>query len=82
MLAFAHGRICSHRGWTHVHGRVRQDSKVYTGFVNPQGERVIIANLSQFCRDNGLHPVKMHNLKSGKISRYKGWTWRKDDEHT
>ncbi len=82
MVAVAHGRICSHHGWTHMRGRLRQESKVYTGFVNPQGECVIITNLAQFCRENDLHPVKMHNLKSGKIWRYKGWAWRKDDEHT
>jgi hypothetical protein len=82
MVAVANGRICSHRGWTHKRGRSRQDQKTYTGFIQPSGERVIITNLAEFCRGNGLHPVKMHNLKSGKIQRYKGWTWREDDEHT
>jgi hypothetical protein len=80
MLAVMRGRICSHRGWTHISGRKRQSSKTYTSFVNPQGERVLISNLAQFCRENGLHPVKMHHLKSGKIRRYKDWTWRNDDE--
>ena len=74
------GRICSHRGWTHIRGRARQDCKTYSGFINPQGERVLITNLAEFCRENALHPVKMHNLKSGNIQRYKGWKWSNDDE--
>jgi len=78
MVAVMNGRICSHRGWTHVRGRVRQEHKTHTGFVDPGGRRVAITNLAEFCRENGLHPVKMHNLKSGKIQRYKGWTWRED----
>jgi hypothetical protein len=80
MLAVMRGRICSHRGWTHVSARKRQDVRTHTGFISPSGERVVITNLAQFCRENGLHPVKMHNLKSGKIARYKGWTWRNEDD--
>src|SRR5918911_1676979 len=41
MVAVAHGRICSHRGWTHKDGR-RKAVKTYTGFVNPEGRRVTI----------------------------------------
>jgi hypothetical protein len=81
MVAVTNGRICSHRGWTHQNGRKRQDHKTYTGFISPKGESVIITNLSEFCREHGLHPVKMFNLKSGKIQRYKGWTWREEQEH-
>jgi group I intron endonuclease len=80
MVAVMRGRICSHRGWTHVHGRTRQDRKTHTGFVDPNGTRISITNLAEFCRENDLHPVKMHNLKSGKIQRYKGWTWSNEDE--
>jgi hypothetical protein len=79
MIAVANGRICSHRGWTHINGRTRQDTKTYTGFINPSGERVAFTNLAEFCRKNGLHPVKMRQLKSGVIRRYKGWTWREGD---
>ncbi|MFL5800322.1 MAG: GIY-YIG nuclease family protein [Roseiflexaceae bacterium] len=78
MTAVAHGRICSHRGWTHKSGRARQDYKTYTDFIKPDGERIVIVNLAELCRENGLHPVKMHNLKSGKIQRYKGWTWKEE----
>lgn len=80
MIAVANGRICSHKGWTHINGRPRQAQKEYTRFINPQGDAVVIINLTQFCRDNGLHPVKMHQLKSGKIRQYKGWTWSESSE--
>jgi group I intron endonuclease len=80
MVAVMNGRICSHHGWTHILGRTRQGQKTYSGFINPKSERVVITNLAEFCRENALHPVKMHNLKSGKIQQYKGWTWRNEDE--
>jgi hypothetical protein len=51
------------------------------GFVNLEGERITIINLDEFCRENGLHPVKMRQLKSGQIRRYKGWTWREERAH-
>lgn len=76
MIAVMRGRICSHRGWTHARGRSRQEQKTYTGFVDPQGERVTITNLAAYCLANGLHPVKMRQLKSGSILKYKGWIWR------
>jgi hypothetical protein len=76
MLAVARGRICSHRGWTHINSRKRQDIKTYHGFVSPAGEHVSVTNLCRFCRENDLQIVKMHNLKSGKIRQHKGWTWK------
>jgi group I intron endonuclease len=81
MVAVAHGRICSHRGWTHADGR-RKYSPLLThiGFVNPEGQRVIITNLQKFCREHGLHPVRMRGLKSGQRKSYRGWTWRREDE--
>lgn len=54
MVAVANGRICSHRGWTHKNGRQKQ-VKSYTGFINPEGQRVVITNLIAFCREHGLH---------------------------
>lgn len=80
MVAVAHGRICSHRGWTHKNGRQKSEPKVYTGFINPDGQRVIIANLRAFCREYGLYPVHMHKLKNGQRKSYKGWTWREDGD--
>jgi group I intron endonuclease len=80
MVAVAHGRICSHRGWTHKDGRQKSEPKVYSGFINPDGRRVIIANLQLFCREHGLHPVRMHQLKNGQRKSHKGWTWREDGD--
>lgn len=80
MVAVMKGRICSHKGWTHREGRHRQHEKTYHGFVSPQGERVSITNLTTFCREHGLQPVRMFNLISGVRKRHKGWTWRPTDE--
>lgn len=80
MIAVLKGRICSHQGWTHRDGRRRQDEKTYHGFINPQGERITIINLTAFCREHKLHPVRMFNLISGLRKSHKGWTWRPKDE--
>lgn len=80
MLAVMRGRICSHHGWTHISGRKPLSQKTYTGFISPNGESVIIINLSLFCRENNLHHVKMRQLMSGKCRRYKGWTWRETND--
>lgn len=82
MVAVAHGRICSHRGWTHMNGRqsVVAVLRTHKGFVDPNGQRVVITNLREFCREHGLHPVHMFGLKSGKRKSHKGWTWNPDNE--
>jgi group I intron endonuclease len=80
MIAVVNGRICSHRGWTHKNGRQKSEPKAHTGFVNPDGQRVIIVNLLAFCREHGLHPVHMHQLKNGQRKSHKGWTWREDGD--
>ncbi|HWQ32448.1 MAG TPA: GIY-YIG nuclease family protein [Blastocatellia bacterium] len=79
MLAVMRGRICSHRGWTHENGR-QQKKKTYTGFISPDGQRVMITNLQAFCREHGLHPVHMHQVRNGQRKSHKGWTWREDVE--
>ena len=79
MVAVAHGRICSHRGWTHANGKQRLEPKTYFGFINPDGQRVAIVNLSLFCREHGLHPVHMHQLISSQRKSHKGWTWRQSN---
>jgi group I intron endonuclease len=77
MLAVIRGRICSHRGWTHENGRQRQE-KIHTGFVSPDGQQVRITNLQAFCREHGLHPVHMHQVKNGERKSHKGWTWKEN----
>jgi hypothetical protein len=75
MLAVAHRRIATHRGWTHTDGREPLTPKKHSGFIRPDGRRTVIINLSRFCRENGLSVVHMHNLKSGIRRTHKGWTW-------
>ena len=78
MVAVANGRIVSHRGWTHARGRTRLPPKIHKGFVAPGGAVVRITNLAAFCRACGLTLAHMHELKSGKRPRHKGWTWKHD----
>ncbi|MBO0862922.1 MAG: GIY-YIG nuclease family protein [Chloracidobacterium sp.] len=80
MVAVAHGRICSHHGWTHKDGRQRSEPKAHTGFINPDGQRMTIINLQAFCREHGLQYVHMHQLKNGQRKSHKGWTWRGDGD--
>lgn len=75
MVAVAHSRLCSHRGWTYNDGKKRSET-VYSGFISPAGEFVMITNLTAFCREHELHPVHMHQLRSGLRKSHKGWTWR------
>jgi hypothetical protein len=62
MVAVAHGRLISHRGWTYDSGRQRI-TKIHTGFISPAGVRVEIVNLVAFCREHGLSVVHMHNVE-------------------
>ncbi|MBS1787873.1 MAG: GIY-YIG nuclease family protein [Acidobacteria bacterium] len=76
MVAVAKGRLNNHRGWTHQNCKPKLEPKKYSGFVSPGGKRVVITNLSAFCRKFGLDAVHMHEVKSGKRKSHKGWTWR------
>jgi hypothetical protein len=78
MTALAKGRIVSYRGWTHDLSKKRQRPKVYTGFIAPNGVATRITNLAAFCRANDLGLVHMHEVKSGRRPRHKGWTWKHD----
>jgi len=75
MLAVAHRRIATHRGWTHTNGREPLTPKKHSGFIRPDGRRTVIINLARFCRENGLSVVHMHNLRSGIRRIHTGWTW-------
>lgn len=74
-----HGKKPSHRGWTHVRSLSRWNEPktvtVYEGFINPQGERVTITNLTKYCRDNGLDHATMYRLIQGKAKQHKGWRY-------
>ena len=43
-------------------------------FVNPDGERVDIFNLFQFCKEHGLRRTNMLGVHSRKRRHHKGWT--------
>jgi hypothetical protein len=43
-------------------------------FYNPEGKKVIIHNMRQFCKENNLSQSAMHNVNSGKRNHHKGWT--------
>ena len=80
MVAVAHSRLYSHKGWTYINGRENRGTKTYTGFINPQGERVTITNLQSFCQNNNLTAGHMRNLISGKRKSHKGWKWDVENE--
>lgn len=80
MVAVAHGRLFSHRGWTYNNGRRYGGHRTYTGFINADGQRVVITNLQAFCREHGLSSIHMRNLISGERRSHKGWTWKEEYE--
>jgi hypothetical protein len=48
--------------------------RTWSGFRDPDGN----PNLSALCRACGLCVCHMHELKSGKRTSHKGWTWAHD----
>jgi group I intron endonuclease len=53
----------------------------WPGFINPEGQEVVISNLWKFCHENNLHFGAMWNLANGKgrIKSYKGWRFKGND---
>jgi len=47
-------------------------SKTYN-FLNPDGDLVIIHNLKDFCRHNGLRDCHMRSVNAGRIKSHRGW---------
>ena len=43
-------------------------------FYNPEGEKVIIHNMTQFCKDNNLPQSTMASVATGKRKHHIGWT--------
>lgn len=58
---------------THAENIIEANAKHYV-FISPEGERVELYNLSQFCRDNGLNQGHMSAVHLGKQRQHKGWT--------
>jgi group I intron endonuclease len=89
MQGVANGRLYSHRGWTYANDRQKltpppppsRKKKTYYGFINPEGQRITINNLQDFCQTLGLNLAHMCDLAKGKRKSHKGWTWRQGEEH-
>ncbi len=81
MVAVAHGRLYSHQGWTYNNDRQNLRAlKVYTSFINPDGQRVVITDLKAFCLTNGLDRVHKYEVMGGKRKSHKGWIWKNENE--
>ena len=80
MVAVANGRLYSHQGWTYQNDWENLSFKTYAGFITPDDNRMVIANLQSFCRENNLDVVHMRELISGKRKSHKGWTWNLKNE--
>ena len=52
-------------------------SKVYSSFIDPNGNKVIIENLYNFCKCNNLNQGAMSYVALGKYKQHKGWTFSK-----
>ena len=52
-------------------------AKTYV-FYNPEGEKVIIHNMTQFCKDNNLPQAVMASVATGKRKHHIGWTTDKN----
>jgi group I intron endonuclease len=81
MVAVAHGRLYSHRGWTYDNDREYRGHRTYQGFIQPDGQRIIISNLSAFCREHDLEVVHMRQLITGERKSHKGWTWSEENSN-
>lgn len=49
-------------------------------FCSPEGERIVVENLSLFCRAHSLVISGMHQVATGKRNHHKGWTLWTDEE--
>lgn len=80
------GKTPSHHGWTHINSVNKRNAakrvRTYYGFVNPQGDSVVITNLTKFCRDNSLDHATMYKVLMGdaRYKQHKGWTYNPDKE--
>lgn len=54
---------------------IATSSKTWYGFINPDGEEVVIHGLRDFCRRNGLNHKTMNDISKGKgQTHHRGWT--------
>lgn len=67
------GRIKSSQGWKLKETNINSKRIINQKFINPSGEEIIIENIYQFCKDNGLERNAFYNLVNGKNLTYKGY---------
>ncbi len=72
MSLVAQGKQVAHKGWTR-YPPLEKPSK-YIPVKSPNGTIYTIDNMSEFCRQHGLHSSAMSAVNLGKLPSYKGWT--------
>jgi group I intron endonuclease len=65
-----------------AHKGIVSHYKTHHGFIDPNGNPVVIDNLKKFCRENNLDPVHMWELTTGKYRSHKGWTHVSEQSRT
>lgn len=50
-------------------------SKTWYGFIDPDGNEVMITNLQRFCLEHNLKREGMRNLITGRCKQHHGWTY-------
>lgn len=63
---------------TQAHNVAHSTAKEYV-FTSPEGEVVVVYNLSKFARDNNLNGGHMSMVFSGIRKSHKGWSLAKED---
>tara|TARA_R110000851_G_C12924038_1_gene550643 strand:- start:3 stop:647 length:645 start_codon:yes stop_codon:yes gene_type:complete len=58
---------------SHKNNSIKAKAKHYT-VKSPDGNKVDVYNMSEFCRVNSLNRGNMGGVTSGKRSQHKGWT--------
>lgn len=55
-----------------IRASIKSSSKTYE-IIKDDGQKFVISNMAQFCRDNNLSKSKMSSLNTGKIKFYKNF---------
>lgn len=56
-----------------IENRNIENFRIYE-LISPTGEKYIVKNLKEFCRNNNLHNGKLYDLLNNKVKYYKGWS--------
>ena len=73
MMQVVNGDRGTHKGWKSPGRKVTPVREKEYVFAHMEDEPVVIHNLSQFCRRNGLNYSCMLAVKAGRIKSHKGW---------